>query len=347
MNPQQIKRLVATGLLFAVSACSSANTTTATPTTAPPAAATTVAATKVPTTAATTTIAATTTVATTTGKAAAPVAASCPEGAPTSLACKTVAVALDPAKPDGAKIDLAVTVRQADASKWTSPIVVAGPVSWAALAYLDPATPSFVGHDLIEIDWRGEGRSDGGSAKCPALKDYTGEFNTWRLSSSAATAAKACLAKGDPAILALQLDHSVSAADVVAVRRALGIDKWMMWAGTGNVDHAMHILKLDGAAVTAFMARDPYVIGTPTTATASAEAFDRFAADCAKSPKCAANGDMKALLAKALDRLKIPVTTKTLDKATPRRLLISARSTSSRKKQRSSSVSGTEPTYTP
>ncbi len=90
----------------------------------------------------------------------------------------------------------------------------------------------------------------------------------------------------------------------------------MMWAGNGSVDYAMHILKVDAKAVTAMMARDPNVVGTTAYASTVADAFDRFAADCAKSTKCAANGDMKVLLAKALDRLKTPVTTKTVDKAT-------------------------------
>jgi pimeloyl-ACP methyl ester carboxylesterase len=240
---------------------------------------------------------------------------SCPTGAPVTLVCKTVAVALDPAKPDGARINLAVTVRQADPSSWTSPIVVFGSVNWDVLAYLDPEKPSFGGHDLIDIDWRGQGRSEGANT-CTTLNDYTGEINTWRLSSAASAAMKACIAKADPAQLALLLDHAVFAADVVAVRRALGIDKWMMWAGNGNVDYAMHVLKDDAKAVTALMARDPNVVGTTAYASTVADAFDRFAADCATSPKCAANGDMKVLLAKALDRLKAPATTKTLDKST-------------------------------
>ncbi len=92
-------------------------------------------------------------------------------------------------------------------------------MSWDALGYFDPDKPSFVGHDLIDIDWRGQGRSDGVST-CSGLHDYTGEINTWRLSSAATAAAKACIAKADPAQLALVLDHSVFAADVVAVRHA-------------------------------------------------------------------------------------------------------------------------------
>lgn len=89
-------------------------------------------------------------------------------------------------------------------------------MSWDALGYFDPDKPSFVGHDLIDIDWRGQGRSDGVST-CSGLHDYTGEINSWRLSSAATAAAKACIAKADPAQFALLLDHSVFAADVVAL----------------------------------------------------------------------------------------------------------------------------------
>jgi pimeloyl-ACP methyl ester carboxylesterase len=226
-----------------------------------------------------------------------------------------VAVALDPAKPDGAKINLAVTIRQADPSKWTSPIVIpSGFTNWDDPPFFF-GPDKFVGHDLIEIDARGSGRSDGVSI-CTDLHDYTGELNTWRLSPAASSAAKACIAKADPALLASLLDNSVFAADVVAVRRALGIDKWMMLARLGGADIGLHVLKTDGPAVTAIIARDPNAVGSTGTTSTIADAFDRFAADCAKVPKCAANGDMKVLLAKALDRLKTPVTTKTLEKAT-------------------------------
>jgi pimeloyl-ACP methyl ester carboxylesterase len=173
------------------------------------------------------------------------------------------------------------------------------------------------GHDLIAIDARGGGRSDGATT-CPDLASYNGELNTFRLSPAAATAVKACIANAISGAVPLTsiLDHAVLAADVVAVRRSLGIDKWIMWTSSGHSDIGMHILKIDAPAVTAFVARDPNAVGAGASASTIADAFDRFAADCAKSPKCATNGDLKALLGQALDRLKTPLTTKTVDKAT-------------------------------
>lgn len=296
--------------MSATTAATTAPATTVAPTTAPP----------------TTTSAPATTVSK--APAAKAVPADCPSGAPAAAVCESVAVPLDPAKPDGTKINVAVTIRRADPSKWTSPILVlpGGAGVLPMVVWPDPPFfDNFVGHDLIEIDARGAGRSDG-AATCPALDSYNGELNTARLSPAASAAAKECIAKSatDTVPLATILDHSVLAADVVAVRQALGIDKWMMWTSYGHADIAMHILKGDAAAVTAYIARDPNAVGAGVSASTLADTFDRFAADCAKSPKCAANGDMKVLLSKALDRLKTPVTTKTVDKATGTPIMLDA-----------------------
>jgi pimeloyl-ACP methyl ester carboxylesterase len=326
VNNRLLRRILASGALLLAGACSSAKTATAPATvvsTAPATTATTLA----PTTAAATTVASTTTsvAATTTtavAPAAKPVAAVCPAGPPTAVVCKTIEVPLDPTKPDGTKINLAVTIRQADPSKWTSPILLLlnGTGAQPSVVFGGPNGSLFdnlPGHDLIAVDARGGGRSDGATT-CPDLASYNGELNTYRLSPAAATALKACIANAISGAvpLASVLDHAVLATDVVAVRHALGIDKWIMWTSSGHSDIGMHILKIDAPAVTAFVARDPNAVGAGASSSTIADAFDRFAADCAKSPKCAANGDLKVLLGKALDRLKTPLTTKTVDKAT-------------------------------
>jgi pimeloyl-ACP methyl ester carboxylesterase len=327
-----LRRILASGVLLLAGACSSTKATTASSTAsttiASNAPATTATA-LTPTSAAATTVGPTTTsaAATTTttvapAAAAKPVAAVCPVGPPTAIMCKTVAVPLDPAKPDGTKINLAVTIRQADPSKWTSPILLllSGTGALPSVVFGGPSGSFFdnlPGHDLIAIDARGAGRSDGATT-CADLADYNGELNTWRLSPAASAAVRACIANAVSGAVPLAsiLDHAVLAADVVAVRHALGIDKWIMWTSNGHSDIGMHVLKIDAAAVTAFVARDPNAVGAGASGSTIADAFDRFTADCAKSPKCATNGDLKELLGKALDRLKTPLTTKTVDKAT-------------------------------
>lgn len=144
---------------------------------------------------------------------------------------------------------------------------------------------SFAGHDLIAIDGRGAGRSDGVSS-CPELHDYNAEENTFQLSAAAIAAFKACITKAEAASVPLAsiLDHSVLAADVAAIRHSLGIDKWMMYTTIGSAGAGLYILKVDGAAVTAVMARDPLAVGFGLTPSTIADTFDRYAADCAKSP---------------------------------------------------------------
>lgn len=129
---------------------------------------------------------------------------------------------------------------------------------------------------------------------------------------------KACLAKATANDVPLRstIDHSVAAADIVAIRRSLGIDSWMLFTTVGAADIAMHLFKADAAAITAYAARDPYAVGTAGDTTSLAEAFDRFAADCAASPTCATNGDLRAKFAAGLARLKTPITTKTVEKVT-------------------------------
>jgi pimeloyl-ACP methyl ester carboxylesterase len=322
MNQQHIKRLVA-GVLLSVSACSSSKTTTASSTSAAVAAVTTTSAPTTTVAPATTTSAATTTstsVATTTTsaapKAAAPAPSTCPEGAPASLTCVTVAVPIDPKAAGGGATNLAVTLRRAKLRAWASPVVIlAGPTpsqNWASTTF---TTDSFPGHDVVVIDVRGAGRSES-SSDCANLGDYTAELNTANLQPNGVTAMKACFAKfaTAPVSLTSDLDHSIVAADIATVRRSLGIDKWSIYTSTGAADIAIHLVATDADAIAAVVARDPNAVGAAQTPNTIAETFDRLATDCAAAPTCAKNGDLKALLVDLVARP--PVTTTTLEKAT-------------------------------
>ena len=223
---------------------------------------------------------------------------------------------LDPQTPAGATINLAVTVRRANPTRWTSPILaLLGPLT--AVNWADPSilADGLVGHDLIAIDARGLGRSDG-TADCPKLKGYTAELNTLNLQPDAVAAVKACLAKAatTPVPLSSVLDHGVVAADIVRIRRALGIETWGLYTTLGSADVALHLLAVDAPAVTAVIARDPFAVGAAQSPNSVAEAFDRLAADCAAAPDCARNGDLRQGLAALVARP--PVATGVKEKTT-------------------------------
>jgi len=240
---------------------------------------------------------------------ATPVATPCPATAQAGFACFTVAVPTDPAAPAGATIDLAVTVRRIDPSTWTSPVLSENDI---APAYPWEATPQepFVGHDVIWIDQRGAGRSDG-AVDCPGLSKFGAELNSFRLTADAAAEVRSCiqvLSTGEAPVESI-FDHDVTAADVVAVRRALGITHWSVYASGGAADILLRLVRVDADAITSITTRNPEVVGTGAGPNTLAEAFDRFADGCAAAPTCAALGDLRQSATAALTRLQTPVTT--------------------------------------
>jgi pimeloyl-ACP methyl ester carboxylesterase len=304
-------RVLVSSMLLLLAACSATKSTTAPSTEATSDEATTTA-TSAPVV--TTTAAPATTVAPL--KLSPPAPSTCPDGAPSVLSCVTVAVPFDPKEPGGQATYLAVTLRRAKPTSWTSPVaILAGGVpaqDWASTTF---TTDSFPGHDLVIVDTRGAGRSDSVS-DCPNLADYTAELNTVNLQPNGVTALKECFAQfaTAPVSLASDLDHGVVASDIATVRRSLGIDKWSIYSSTGAADIAIHLVATDADAISAIVARDPFAVGAAQTPNTIAEAFDRLATDCAAVPTCAKNGDLKALMAELVARP--PVTTATLEKAT-------------------------------
>jgi pimeloyl-ACP methyl ester carboxylesterase len=245
------------------------------------------------------------------------IASTCPDGAPARLTCFTVAVPVDPATSGGPSVNLAVTVRRASASTWNAPVLsILG--TTPSYSWTDPkAAEVFPGHDMIWVDQRGAGRSDG-VTNCPELATYSAEINTINLGTAAAAALKACFAKAEQSVVpfASIFDHRTVAADTVVVRRALGISTWALYAGSAGADIALQLVDQDPASVTALVTRTPTAVGAGGDANDHAAAFGRFAADCAAAPECSKSGDLQQALAKTYARLATPVTTKVIEAGT-------------------------------
>lgn len=263
---------------------------------------------------------------TTTTVAAAPavaVAATCPDGAASSLSCFTVAVPVDPAAGATPAVNLAVTVRRADSSVWTAPVLsILGTAP--GYPWTDPnASSVFTGHDMIWIDQRGAGRSDG-VTNCPDVANFPGDVHTDNLSPAAIAAFAACFAKVQTSVVpfASMFDHALVAADFEIVRRALGIEKWALYAGSAGADIALHLVDINPSSVTALVSRTPTAVGAGGSMNDLAAAFGRFADDCAAAPKCSAKGDLKQALAAVYQRDANPVTTKTVDPGSGRPIVL-------------------------
>lgn len=287
-----------TGDPAATNTSTEATTTTAVATTDPPA--TTAVVAEAPTTVA--------------AAVATPEPASCPAAAPPQLTCFTVAVPADPAKPTGPTINLAVTVRRADPSAWTAPVLSEVGASPAFPWLGAPLASQFPGHDVIWVDVRGAGRSDGAVA-CPEAAKYPAELNSYLLGPEAAGVVKACLQQLTTGSVPVDtiFDHNVAASDLVAVRRALGVDAWSLFTRTGAADTGIRLVEIDSAAITGWIATSPEIVGTGDSPNTLAAAFAAFAADCSAVPSCAAAGQLDALATTALKRLTTPVTTKTIE----------------------------------
>ncbi|MFM2070735.1 MAG: hypothetical protein RLZZ623_998 [Actinomycetota bacterium] len=303
-----------------VSSCSSdgAASSAATPTT--PSGTSQPATTPAATTSAATTTEAPNTEAPTTATTSAPAiatSATCPDGAPSAIICLTVAVPVDPAVADGPTLDLAVTVRRANDTTWTSPVLsILG--TTPSYPWTDPnAATVFDGHDVIWVDQRGAGRSEGVTT-CPDLPKFAGEIRTANLGSDALAALKACFAAAaaGPVPFASIFDHNVVAADIGVVRRALGIDAWALYAGSAGADIALHLVDQEPASVTAIVTRTPTAVGAGGSTNDLAAAFARFVADCAAATECSKAGDLEKAFELTYQRLAVPVTTKSLEPGT-------------------------------
>ena len=235
------------------------------------------------------------------------VKATCPNANGDGLTCWQVAVPADYAKPDGPTIDLAVTIHKADPTKWASPVLTLGGfVTFADWSAVDPIVV-LKGHDAIVVDSRGAGT--GRSAPLPLTCTdndtlYAAQLNTLSPGPELRALLKKCIEDADKGTssLASAIDHDVSAADLAMVRKALGIDTWAITSRALGLDTAVRLLDIDSAAVTSLVALVPQIAGTGPTPESANAAFAAFAADCAATPACAANGDMNAIAGQLKDR---------------------------------------------
>ncbi len=238
----------------------------------------------------------------------------CPSGAAASLSCWRVAVPIDPAVPDDATIDLAVTVERSDPAVWQSPILwLGGPLPIFAFTTHE----SYVGHDKIWVDHRGVGRS-ASYPQCTELDPFLTEIATLQMGSEVTEALGSCVQATVDAKLPLAsvIDPNVTVADLAVVRRALGIDQWSIGAQGAGLDVALRAVADDPDSITSIVAAFPAVAGASQSNEQAEATFATFAADCAAAPDCAAIGDLNALLDQALARVEPGVVTQTVDPGT-------------------------------
>lgn len=239
----------------------------------------------------------------------------CPPQATPSEKCFHVAVPLDYSRPNGPTMNLGVTIVKATDTKGDAIVspVLALLGEFHQLSFAFPPPDQFTGHDVVFVDRRGTtDRSGTPFPPCPGMSVFTPELNIRRIGPALGTLFASCVssAANAPTPLAMIIDRDLAAADLASVRKAFSIDKWAVHAGGSGVDIALRLLNREPGTVTAILAETPIVQGKGITATTGLGAFDRFAADCAKFPACAAKGDMKVLLAKTMERAKAVIITR-------------------------------------
>ncbi|NYZ11055.1 alpha/beta fold hydrolase [Azospirillum sp. RWY-5-1] len=206
--------------------------------------------------------------------------------------CAHLHAALDWQRPDGTAITMFVTVLPSLApAPVADPLLVlsggpgqAGSAEAAVMGkVLEPVRRS---RDVILVDQRGTGRST------PALRcDRIGPATFW-YGGLTADAVRECFAPLRAAGIDLShFDTRQSARDLLALRHALGIERWNLLATSYGAVLAQALLRIDAAAVRSL------VLNSPSTVDATwldldrfrdtRRAFDMMAEDCAAQPDCA------------------------------------------------------------
>lgn len=206
--------------------------------------------------------------------------------------CARLNAALDWDRPDGAVIGMFVTVLPSLApAPAADPLLVlsggpgqAGSAEAAGMGKaLEPLRRS---RDVILVDQRGTGRST------PALRcEGIGPATFW-YGGLTAEAVDECFAPLRAAGIDLaHFDTRQSARDLLALRLALGLERWNLLATSYGAVLAQALLRIDGGAVRSL------VLNSPSTSDATwldldrfrdtRRAFDMMAEDCAAQPDCA------------------------------------------------------------
>jgi pimeloyl-ACP methyl ester carboxylesterase len=234
--------------------------------------------------------------------------APCPEGtlpAGPAPRCHGLRVPSDWQRPDSPPLDLFVMVLPAlNGAPAADPVVVlaGGPGQGGSddprgtAAMLAPMRAS---RDIILVDQRGTGRS-APSLRCPALDPLRYWFG-----GVTAEDAVACL---EPLRRAgyrpEDFDSGQSAADLLALRGALGVERWNVVATSYGGVLAQALLRADGAAVRSLVLNSPAAVDATwldlDRLTAIRQAHRRMVEDCAAQPDCARAFPQ---LAQAVERL--------------------------------------------
>ncbi|MDR6774285.1 alpha/beta fold hydrolase [Azospirillum sp. BE72] len=237
----------------------------------------------------------------------------CPAGLPDGPAprCHSLRVPSDWQRSDSPPLDLFVMVLPAlSGASAADPVVVlaGGPGQGGSddprgtAAMLAPMRAS---RDIVLVDQRGTGRS-APSLRCPALDPLRYWFG-----GVTAEDAVVCLDPLRRAGYRLEdFDSGQSAADLRALRGALGVERWNVVATSYGGVLAQALLRADGAAVRSLVLNSPAAPDATwldlDRLTAIRQAHRRMVEDCAAQPDCARAfpqlGQAMERLAAALER---------------------------------------------
>ncbi|MFP5516643.1 MAG: alpha/beta fold hydrolase [Alphaproteobacteria bacterium] len=220
--------------------------------------------------------------------------APCPAGLPDGPAprCHSLRVPSDWQRPDSQPLDLFVMVLPAlNGAPAADPVVVlaGGPGQGGSDDPRGTAAmlaPMRAGRDIVLVDQRGTGRSSP-SLRCPALDPLRYWFG-----GVTAEDAVACLDPLRRAGYRLEdFDSRQSAADLRALRGALGVERWNVVATSYGGVLAQALLRADEAAVRSLVLNSPAALDATwldlDRLTAIRQAHRRMVEDCAAQPDCA------------------------------------------------------------
>lgn len=221
---------------------------------------------------------------------------------------------IDPADAGRGTVDLGVTARRAKPDSWNSPVLVIAD-SHSRYSRAIAGAPTKLGdHDIIWIDQRGSGRS-AAYKPCDEAGTFVAKLNSIDIDAKLGTLLRECVNSVRNASLPLDtvVNQDFTAEDFDLVRQALGVKKWSIYTGNLGADIALRMVNHHPETVTALVALAPSVAGTSLTPASAEAAFRLFAADCAAIPKCAATGDLNAVLDAEIKRFTPGIVTKTPD----------------------------------
>jgi pimeloyl-ACP methyl ester carboxylesterase len=223
--------------------------------------------------------------------------------------CGTLMVFENRAAKTGRKIPLAVAVIPATGPKPAEPIFIlqGGPGQAATDIAADiahsPELDLRKAHDVVLVDQRGTGKSNG--LQCPQPATPQGYFGHVEYDPAGLKACRAQLERRADLTL---YGSSLAADDLDEVRAWLGYDKVILWGGSYGTkeaqvymrQHPAHVAAAILDAVDSFGSKDPlyYAYG-------SQKGLERVFADCAAQPACAkAYPQLSRDFAKLLDRFR-------------------------------------------